>query len=53
MLKIAKTMLSSKCAICDGKKSRFIKNQGSSGLLSQLGIKASLTKIPLLGNILC
>ena len=29
-----KTMLLSKCAICDSKKSRFIKNQEAKGLLS-------------------
>ena len=33
-------MLLSKCAICSGKKSRFIKEQEASGLLSRLGIKA-------------
>ena len=36
-------MLSSKCAVCDGKKLRFIKEQKASGLLSgllsSLGIK--------------
>ena len=30
-------MLLSKCAICDNKKSRFIKNQEGKGLLSSLG----------------
>ena len=32
-----RTMLLSKCAICDSKKSRFIKNQEGKGLLSSLG----------------
>ena len=33
-----KTMILSKCALCDGKKSRFIKKQEAKGLLSKLGI---------------
>ena len=45
-------MLLSKCAICGTKKSRFIKEQEASELLSSLGIKAPLNKIPLLGYIL-
>ena len=31
-------MLVSNCAICDKKKSRLIKNQEASGLLSEVGI---------------
>ena len=46
-----KTILS-KCAICGGKKSRFIKNQEAKGLLSNLGIKTPLSKVPILGDIL-
>ena len=42
----------SKCAICGSKKSRFIKNQEAKGLLSNLGIKTSLSKVPILGDIL-
>ena len=34
-----RTMVLSKCAICDSKKSRFIKNQEAKGLLSNLGVK--------------
>ena len=34
------------------KKSRFIKNQEAKGLLSNLGIKTSLSKVPILGDIL-
>ena len=45
-------MLSSKCAICGSKKSRFMKEQEASILLSCLGIKISLGKITLLVNIL-
>ena len=47
-----RTMLLSKCAICDSKKSRFIKNQEAKGLLSNLGIRAPLSKVPILGDIL-
>ena len=47
-----KTMLLSKCEICGSKKSRFIKNQEAKGLLSSLGIRTPLTKVPLLGDIL-
>lgn len=46
-----KIMLLSRCAVC-GKKGKFIKKQELSGLLSQLGIKTPLSKIPLLGNVL-
>ena len=47
-----RTMVLSKCAICDSKKSRFIKNQETKGLLSNLGIKTPLNKVPKLGDIL-
>ena len=47
-----RTMVSSKCAICNCKKSRFIKNQEAKGLLSNLGVRTSLSKVPILGNIL-
>ena len=47
-----KMMIVSKCAICDSKKSRFIKKQEPKGLLSKLDIKTPLSKVPLLGDIL-
>ena len=47
-----KTMVLSKFAICNSKKSKFIKQQEGKGLLSKLGIKTPLSKTPLLGNIL-
>ena len=47
-----KLMILSKCAICNSKKSKFIKKQDASGLLSKLGIKTPLSKIPLLGDVL-
>ena len=47
-----RAMILSKCAICGSKKSRFIKNQEAKGLLSKLGIKTPLNKVPILGDIL-
>ena len=47
-----KTMMSSKCAICGSKKSKFIKKQEASGILSSVGIRTPLNKIPILGDIL-
>ena len=45
-------MILSKCAISSSKKSRFVKNQEAKGLLSNLGIKKPLSKVPILGEIL-
>ena len=47
-----KSMILSKCTICGTKKSRFIKNQEAKGLLSNLGIRTPLNKVPILGDIL-
>ena len=47
-----KAVILSKCAICGSKKSRFIKNQGAKGLLSNLGIKTPLSKVPILVDFL-
>ena len=47
-----KLMILSKCAICNSKKSRFIKKQEAKGLLSNLGIRTPLNKVPVLGDIL-
>ena len=44
-------MIQSNCAVCGSKKSRFIKEQKAMGLLSNLGIKTPLSKVPLL-NVL-
>ena len=44
-------IMQSKCPVCGIKKSRFVKEQEPKGLLSQLGIKTPLSKIPLL-NVL-
>ena len=40
--------MQSKCADCGTEKSIFVKEQEAKGLLSNLGIKAPLSKIPLL-----
>ena len=42
-------MLLSKSAVCDSKKSKFIKEQEASGLLISLGI---IHKVPLVGPLL-
>ena len=47
-----KTMILSKCAICGSKKSKFIEEQQAKGLLSNLGLRTPLKKIPVLGDIL-
>ena len=41
-------IMQSKCNDCGNKKSRFMKEQEAKGLLSNLGIKMPLNKIPLL-----
>ena len=47
--KNGRMMLLSKCAVCDSKKSKYIKEQEASLLLSSLGIKIPLSKIRLIG----
>ena len=47
-----KAMILSTCAICGSKKSEFIKEQEAKGLLSNLGLRTPLNKIPVLGDIL-
>ena len=49
--KNGRLMLSSKCAICDNKKSKFMAEQEEKGLLSNLGLKTPLSKIPFLGDV--
>ena len=46
-----KAVILSKCATCDSKKSRFIKNQDAKGLLGSLGLKTPSSKVPILGDI--
>ena len=45
-------IMQSKCNDCKNKKSRFIKEQEVEGLLSNLGIRTQLSKIPILGDVL-
>ena len=45
-------MILSKCAIYGTKKTRFIKNKEAKGLLSNLGLRTPLSKVPMLGDIL-
>ena len=45
-------MILPKCTVCDRKKSKFIKQQEASGLLSNLGIKTPLKRIPSIGPYL-
>ena len=47
-----KAIILSTYAICGNKKSKFIKEQEAKGLLSNLGLKTLLNKIPVLGDIL-
>ena len=44
-------IIQSNCATCGSKKSRFTKEQKALGILSNLGIKTTLSQVPLL-NIL-
>ena len=46
--KNGRLLMQSKCPVCGIKKSRFVKEQEAKGLLSNLGIKTPLSKIPLL-----
>ena len=47
-----RTMILSKCAICGSKKSRFIKDQETKGLLNNLGVRTPLSKVSVLGDVL-
>ena len=44
-------VMQSKCFVCGIKRSRFVKEQEAKGLLSNLGNKTPLSKIPLV-NVL-
>ena len=45
--KNGRLIMQSKCAECGIRKSRFVKKQEAKGLLSNLGLKTPLSKIPL------
>ena len=47
-----RTMILSECAIWGSNKSKFIKKREAKGLLSNLGIRTPLSKIPILGDVL-
>ena len=47
-----RTMILSKFSICGSKRSRFIKNEEAKRLLNNLGSRAPLSKVPILGDIL-
>ena len=49
--KNSRLVMQSKCSVCGIKTSRFVKEQEAKALLSNLGTKTSLSKIPLL-NVL-
>ena len=44
-------LMQSECSDCGNRKLRFVKKQKAKGILSELGIKTPLSKMPLL-NIL-
>ena len=43
---MGRLMLKSTCSVSGNKKSRFVKKQEAKGILSSLGIKTPLSKIP-------
>ena len=47
-----RVILSSKCAVCGSKKSKFMNKQEASGILSSVGIRTPLSKVPVLGSTL-
>ena len=50
--KNGRIMLLSKCLVCNSKKLKFPEEQKARELLSSLGIRTPLGKIPLLGSLL-
>ena len=49
---VKRMILKGVCSICGKNKTKFISNQEGQGLLSMLGIKTPLAKIPIIGQIL-
>ena len=49
--KNGRIILLSKCAVCNSKISKFLKEQEASRLLSSIGIKTTLNEIPLVGSL--
>ena len=50
-LKKNRLIMQSKCSVCGINKSRFVKKQEAKGLLSNLGIRIPLSRIPLLNAL--
>ena len=50
--KNGRIILFSKCSVRNSNKSKFLKEQEATGILSSIGIKTPLRQIPLLGPIL-
>ena len=50
--KNGRIMLLSKCEVCPNKRSKFIKENKASGLLSSLGIETPLIKVRFIGPLL-
>ena len=50
--KNGRIMLLSKCEVCSNKRSKFIKENKASGLLSTLGIETPLIKVRFIGPLL-
>ena len=44
--KSGRLQLKPQCSICKNKKNRFVKEQEAKGILSSLGIRTPLSKIP-------
>ena len=44
-------IMQSKCSVCGIKKSRFVKEQEPKDLLSNLGIRTALSKVPLVNAL--
>ena len=52
MTKNGRRIILSKCAVCDSRKTKFIKQQEASGYVTSLGKKKPLCKVPVLGPLL-
>ena len=49
---VKRLVLKGNCSVCSTKKNKFVPTQEANGLLSMLGIKTGLSKIPIIGPIL-
>ena len=45
--KNGRLQMKSNCSVCGKRKSQFVSNQKASGLLSSLGVRTPLSKIPI------